>query len=68
MKNKNAANRGTRSLENSRIFLLVAAILFPVALAWSAAPLVLQSDFGVRDSAVASMKGVAFQSANRYFI
>jgi len=27
--------------------------------AWSASPLVLQSDFGVKDAAVASMKGVA---------
>jgi len=30
-----------------------------VAIAWSADPLVLQSDFGVKDAAVASMKGVA---------
>ena len=33
--------------------------LILVAAAWSADPLVLQSDFGVKDSAVASMKGVA---------
>lgn len=39
--------------------LLAASALFPAVLAWSAGPLVLQSDFGVKDSAVASMKGVA---------
>jgi hypothetical protein len=33
--------------------------LLQVAIAWSAEPLVLQSDFGVKDAAVASMKGVA---------
>jgi S-adenosylmethionine hydrolase len=33
--------------------------LFLWTAAWSAGPLVLQSDFGVKDSAVASMKGVA---------
>jgi S-adenosylmethionine hydrolase len=38
--------------------LLAAAAIFPAA-AWSADPLVLQSDFGIKDSAVASMKGVA---------
>jgi len=38
--------------------LLAMGALFPAA-AWSADPLVLQSDFGVKDSAVASMKGVA---------
>ena len=59
MKNKNAATRGTKSLENLRIVLLAMVALFPVAAAWSAGPLVLQSDFGVKDSAVASMKGVA---------
>jgi len=39
--------------------LLVAIALLQVAIAWSADPLVLQSDFGVKDAAVASMKGVA---------
>ena len=39
--------------------LLAAIAFFPAALAWSADPLVLQSDFGVKDAAVASMKGVA---------
>ena len=39
--------------------LLAAIVLFPTAIAWSADPLVLQSDFGIRDAAVASMKGVA---------
>ncbi len=59
MKNKNSANRGTKSLEAGRIFLLAVVALFSSAVAWSAGPLVLQSDFGVKDSAVASMKGVA---------
>jgi S-adenosylmethionine hydrolase len=39
--------------------VLAAIALLPAALAWSAGPLVLQSDFGVKDAAVASMKGVA---------
>jgi len=39
--------------------LLAAMALLQAAIAWSAAPLVLQSDFGVKDAAVASMKGVA---------
>jgi len=39
--------------------LLAAIALLPAAIAWSADPLVLQSDFGVKDAAVASMKGVA---------
>ena len=38
--------------------LLAAAAIVPTA-AWSAGPLVLQSDFGIKDAAVASMKGVA---------
>jgi S-adenosylmethionine hydrolase len=38
---------------------LLAAIALCPAIAWSADPLVLQSDFGVKDAAVASMKGVA---------
>ena len=39
--------------------LLAAIAFFPATMAWSADPLVLQSDFGVKDAAVASMKGVA---------
>jgi hypothetical protein len=39
--------------------LLAAIALLPAVIAWSADPLVLQSDFGVKDAAVASMKGVA---------
>ena len=39
--------------------LLAATALLHAAIAWSADPLVLQSDFGVKDAAVASMKGVA---------
>ena len=39
--------------------LLAVTLLLPAAIAWSAGPLVLQSDFGVKDAAVASMKGVA---------
>lgn len=41
-----------------RKWLLLAACL-AVAPAWAKGPLVLQSDFGVEDAAVASMKGVA---------
>jgi len=74
MNNKNPANRGTRSVQpwseiavrvnrssvsqSARMFLFAVIILIP-AVVWSADPLVLQSDFGVKDSAVASMKGVA---------
>ena len=39
--------------------LLAAAAVFPGGAAWPADALVLQSDFGVKDAAVASMKGVA---------
>jgi len=39
--------------------VLAAIVLLPAAIAWSADPLVLQSDFGIKDAAVASMKGVA---------
>lgn len=46
----------TRTGKNIVIALIT---LFPAALAWSAGPLVFQSDFGVKDAAVASMKGVA---------
>ena len=53
MKNKKWANRGVRMAAALFIALLVAPT------AWSGGPLVLQSDFGVKDSAVASMKGVA---------
>jgi S-adenosylmethionine hydrolase len=38
--------------------LLVASVLVSVQ-GWASGPLVLQSDFGTKDSAVASMKGVA---------
>jgi S-adenosylmethionine hydrolase len=41
---------------------VVAVVLFALSLgstAWSAGPLVLQSDFGLKDAAVSSMKGVA---------
>jgi len=75
MKNKSPANRGRGSPEAwskitvratqpavtrlARIFVLAVITLFPWTAAWSGGPLVLQSDFGVKDSAVASMKGVA---------
>jgi len=42
-----------------RVPLVAAITLFPAVMAWSAEPLVLQSDFGIKDAAVASMKGVA---------
>lgn len=41
-----------------RVMCAVAAILL-LQTAWAEAPLVFQSDFGTRDSAVAAMKGVA---------
>ncbi len=44
---------------NKWTVLLAAAAVFPGGAAWPADPLVLQSDFGVKDAAVASMKGVA---------
>jgi len=75
MKNRSPANWGTGSPEArsriavrvtqpavtrlARIFVLAVITLFSWTAAWSAGPLVLQSDFGVKDSAVASMKGVA---------
>ena len=75
MKDKNLTNRGMKSsavwsrsavragngavIRLPRIFVLAMIMLFPWTVAWSAGPLVLQSDFGVKDSAVASMKGVA---------
>lgn len=75
MKDKNLTNRGMKGsavwsrsavragngavIRLPRIFVLAMIMLFPWTVAWSAGPLVLQSDFGVKDSAVASMKGVA---------
>ncbi len=75
MKHKNPANLGvksavvwskiavrTRQPAISRLvrsFALAVITLFSWTIAWAAGPLVLQSDFGVKDSAVASMKGVA---------
>jgi hypothetical protein len=75
MKDKNLTNRDMKSsavwsrsavragngavIRLPRIFVLAMIMLFPWTVAWSAGPLVLQSDFGVKDSAVASMKGVA---------
>ncbi len=50
---------GTR-LVRLVIVSIVTIIAFSAgSVAWSAGPLVLQSDFGVKDAAVASMKGVA---------
>ena len=43
----------------TRLCLATIVTLFLGSTAWSAGPLVLQSDFGVKDAAVASMKGVA---------
>jgi S-adenosylmethionine hydrolase len=62
MRDRSAANRCRSSPAIVRLNLLIlftAITLLPWAAAWSAGPLVLQSDFGVKDSAVASMKGVA---------
>lgn len=42
-----------------RAGLVLVAALAVALPAWSAGPLVLQSDFGLKDAAVASMKGVA---------
>jgi S-adenosylmethionine hydrolase len=55
MKKRKPANWGLRS----PVPLFAAAALFLAPTAWSGGPLVLQSDFGVKDAAVASMKGVA---------
>ena len=55
MKNRKSAIRGTR--KPVALFVVATAFLAPTA--WTAGPLVLQSDFGVKDAAVASMKGVA---------
>jgi S-adenosylmethionine hydrolase len=42
-----------------KMLLTLIVLALTVSTAWSADPLVLQSDFGVKDGAVASMKGVA---------
>ena len=55
MKNRKPAIRGIRK----PLALFVVATLSLAPTAWTAGPLVLQSDFGVKDAAVASMKGVA---------
>jgi len=75
MKNKSAENRENRNprapclvVINTNEYtvtrlvrlVIIAIVTFsPGPVAWSAGPLVLQSDFGVKDAAVASMKGVA---------
>ena len=46
-------------VQGARGLAIAAVSLVFSAPAWSEGPLVLQSDFGVKDSAVASMKGVA---------
>ncbi len=46
------------TLNKARVLLVAIALIFPPA-AMSQGLLVLQSDFGVKDAAVASMKGVA---------
>ena len=43
----------------TRLCALAVFMFSGVPAAWSASPLVLQSDFGTKDGAVASMKGVA---------
>jgi len=42
-----------------RLIITAIIVLSLASTSWSAGPLVLQSDFGVKDAAVASMKGVA---------
>ena len=72
MNNKNSVNRPTRiagilslpaanasDYTATRLAVIAIVTLFLGSVAWSAKPLVLQSDFGVADAAVASMKGVA---------
>ena len=54
---KEAAKRSSAS--GILVWLVTTAVLSGVVGAHAAAPLVLQSDFGVKDVAVASMKGVA---------
>lgn len=55
MKNK----KPTAWVMRSPVALFAAGALLLAPTTWSAGPLVLQSDFGVKDAAVASMKGVA---------
>lgn len=55
MKTRNRKNWWVASL--AAVLAVVGLVLAPTG--WSAGPLVLQSDFGVKDAAVASMKGVA---------
>lgn len=43
-----------------KILVFVSVVILYVTAAWSQNALVFQSDFGVKDAAVASMKGVAF--------
>ena len=43
-----------------KAFISAAVLFLATSTAWSQNALVLQSDFGVKDAAVASMKGVAF--------
>ena len=38
---------------------LLLSLLLLSSISWAGSPLVLQSDFGLKDAAVASMKGVA---------
>lgn len=44
---------------NMRLFVYVALLILSSAPSWAQPALVLQSDFGVKDGAVAAMKGVA---------
>jgi len=46
-------------LSGQRKSILIACLLLQASIAFASEPLVLQSDFGVKDIAVASMKGVA---------
>jgi S-adenosylmethionine hydrolase len=55
MKTRNRKSWRVASL--AAVLAVVGLVLAPTG--WSAGPLVLQSDFGVKDAAVASMKGVA---------
>ena len=42
------------------VIVTVTLLFFTVSAAWSQNALVLQSDFGNKDAAVASMKGIAY--------
>lgn len=55
--------RGMSFKRRAGAAMLVSAVLLLSTPVWSASPLVLQSDFGVKDAAVASMKGVAISVA-----